>query len=48
MERGKLVGDLGCVERGGTRVRSLEREEERRRQCRGRDDLDLERRLERW
>ena len=49
MERGKLVGDLGCVDRGGKRVRVLEREEEHRRRCRGRDrdDLDRERRLRR-
>ena len=47
MERGKLAGDLGCVERGGKRDRVLEREEEHRRRCRGRDDLDLERRLRR-
>ena len=46
MDRGK-VGDLGCVDRGGKRDRVLEREEEHRRRCRGRDDLDLERRLRR-
>ena len=44
MERGRLVGDFGRVDRGGERVRVLEREEEHRRRCRGRDDLDLERR----
>ena len=47
LERGKLGGDFGCVERGGPRVRVLEREEERRRRCRGREDLVLERRLRR-
>ena len=44
MERGRLVGDFGRVDRGGERVRVLERDEEHRRRCRGRDDLDLERR----
>ena len=44
LERGKLGGDIGRLDRGGDRGRDLEREEDRRRRCRGRDDLDLERR----
>ena len=47
LDRGKLIGDFGRVERGGKRDRVLERDEEQRRRCRGRDDLDLERRLRR-
>ena len=44
LERGKLGGDIGRLDRGGDRGRDLEREEDRRRRCRGRDDLDLDRR----
>ena len=47
LERGKLVGDVGRVDRGGDRGRVLDRDEEQRRRCRGRDDLDLERRRRR-
>ena len=51
MERGRLVGDLGRVIRGGECDLVLERDEEHRRRCRGREDLDLDRlrrRLELW
>ena len=51
MERGSLAGDLGRGVRPGERGLVLERDEECRRRCRGREDLDLERRrrrLELW
>ena len=47
MERGALVGELGRVDRGGDRVRDLDLDEVWRRRCRGRDDLDPERRRRR-
>ena len=51
MERGRLAGDLGRGVRAGDRGLVLERDEECRRRCRGREDLDLDRRrrrLELW
>ena len=51
VERGSWAGEVGLVGRARDRDLVLELVEERRRRCRGRDDLVLERRLrrrERW
>ena len=51
MERGRLAGDFGRSARPGEHGLVLERDEECRRRCRGREDLDLDRlrrRLELW